>query len=61
MSLEDFPNFSILFFFSLLKSRRWGEKGGARGRKGPHSLPAIWVVGCGGRRGAGNSVFLFDR
>lgn len=57
MSLEDFPNFSILFFFSLLKSRRWGEKGGARGRKGPHSLPAIWVAVDGGR----NSVFLFDR
>lgn len=29
MSLEDFPNFSILFFSSLLKSRR-----GRRGRWG---------------------------
>ena len=57
MSLEDFPNFSIFFFFSLLKSRRWGGKGGARGRTGPHSLPAIWVAVDGGR----NSVFLFDR
>lgn len=39
---KGFSQLCYFMFFSLLKSRRWGKVGPGE-RRGPHSLPAIWV------------------